>query len=186
MDAATEAVFNRVKGKDAGGSYSWERQFNMLSEALAVFGKGNVSTHVIVGLGETEREAAEILQRCVDMGVLPAFLLLHLSEARHWRISLRQTLESYRRIQVARYLIVKGLGRFEDMEFDDEGKIAGFGLAKEKLKTVIESGEPFQTSGCQDCNRPFYNEKPSGPIYNYPKKPNKKEIEKIKQQLTTV
>ena len=59
LDAATEALFKKVKGKDAGGSYSWENQFNMLSEALEVFGKGNVSTHVIVGLGETEKEAVQ-------------------------------------------------------------------------------------------------------------------------------
>ena len=32
--------------------------FDLLGEALAVFGKGNVSTHVIAGLGETEKEAA--------------------------------------------------------------------------------------------------------------------------------
>ena len=72
LDAATEILFEKVKGKDAGSSYSWENQFNMLSEAISVFGKGNVSTHVIVGLGETEKEAVKIIQRCVDMGVLPA------------------------------------------------------------------------------------------------------------------
>jgi biotin synthase-related radical SAM superfamily protein len=42
---------------------------------------------------------------------------------------------------------------------------------------------PFQTSGCPDCNRPFYNEKPSGPFYNYPRKLEIKEIEKISKEL---
>ncbi len=65
----------------------------------------------------------------------------------------------------------------------NEGKITGFGLTNQELKPIIESAEPFLTSGCKDCNRPFYNEKPSGPIYNYPKKPNKEELEKIKQQF---
>ena len=62
-------------------------------------------------------------------------------------------------------------------------KSLDFGLSNEALNAIIESGLPFRTSGCPDCNRPFYNEKPSGPIYNYPKKPNKEEIEKIKKQL---
>jgi len=186
LDAATEAVFNRVKGKQTGGSYSWEGQFDMLTEALAVFGKGNVSTHVIVGLGETEREAAEILQRCVDFGVLPALFAFTPVRGTVLEDKSPPALESYRRIQVARHLIVKGAVRFEGMEFDDEGKLQGFGLTKKKLKSIIESGEAFQTSGCQDCNRPFYNEKPSGPTYNYPKKPNIKEIEKIKHQLNAV
>jgi biotin synthase len=93
------------------------------------------------------------------------------------------SLESYRRVQLARYLIVKGLARFDSIKFDKDGKITGFGLANQVLKPAIESAEPFLTSGCKDCNRPFYNEKPSGPIYNYPKKPNKEEIEKIEQQF---
>jgi biotin synthase-related radical SAM superfamily protein len=36
------------------------------------------------------------------------------------------------------------------------------------LARVVESGEPFKTSGCPDCNRPFYNESPGETIYNYP------------------
>lgn len=186
LDAATETVFNRVKGKDAGSSYSWKGQFCMLNEALAVFGKGNVSTHVIVGLGETERDAAEIVQRCVDLGVLPALFAFTPVRGTALEDKAPPVLESYRRIQVARYLIVKGLCRFEDMKFNGEGKLQDFGLAQEKLNAIIESGEAFQTSGCQDCNRPFYNEKPSGSIYNYPKKPSIKEIEEIKQQLGAV
>lgn len=183
LDAATEALFKKVKGKDAGGCYSWKNQFSMLSEALDVFGKGNVTTHLIVGLGETEKEAIQIIQKCVDMSVLPA--LFAFTPIRGTTLENRSppALESYRRVQLGRFLIVKGLTTFEAMQFENEGKIIGFGLTNNELKPIIESGEPFLTSGCKDCNRPFYNEKPSGPIYNYPKKPNKEELEKIKQQF---
>ena len=61
----------KSKGSGTGSLYSWENQFNQLNEAIGVFGKGNVSTHVIVGLGETEKEAIEVIQRCVDLSVLP-------------------------------------------------------------------------------------------------------------------
>ena len=174
LDAATEAVFDKVKGKDAGRGYSWERQFRLLGEALAVFGKGNVSTHVIVGLGETEREAAQIMQRCIDMGVLPALFAFTPIRGTALENSSPPALESYRCVQLARYLIVNGKSTFSELRFDGEGKITSFDLKGEALKRIIESGEPFQTSGCRDCNRPFYNEKPSGPIYNYPSKPKKK------------
>jgi len=183
LDAATEQVFDKVKGAGVGASYRWGDQFRQLHEALKVFGKGNVSTHVIVGLGETEKDTVQIMQRCCDLGVLPAlfaFTPIH-GTALEARESPR--LESYRRIQLARYLIVNGWARADDIGFSVEGNIVGFGLADEKLSEAVESGLPFQTSGCQDCNRPFYNEKPSGPFYNYPRKPNKKEIEKIKQEL---
>ena len=73
LDAATEKLFDEVKGSGAGGPYNWERQFRRLQEAVEFFGKGNVSTHLIIGLGETEKEAVHIIQQCVDIQVLPAF-----------------------------------------------------------------------------------------------------------------
>jgi biotin synthase len=92
--------------------------------------------------------------------------------------------ESYRRVQLARYLIVHAKVRVENIQFDAEGKITGFGVTEEALDSIIEDGLPFRTSGCPDCNRPFYNEKPSGPFYNYPTNPSPQEIEKIKKQLS--
>jgi biotin synthase len=183
LDAATEALFNEVKGKGVGGCYSWDNQFGMLTEALAVFGKGNVSTHLIVGLGETEKEAAQIIQRCVGMGVLPALFAFTPIRGTALEKNSPPALESYRRVQLARYLIVEGLAQADGIRFDSEGKIASFGLTKEALKDAVKSGEPFRTSGCRDCNRPFYNEKPSGPVYNYPRKINQEEIEEIGRQL---
>ena len=183
LDAATEATFNKVKGKGVGSSYRWGEQFSILSEALQIFGTDNVSTHIIIGLGEMEKEAVEIVQTCVHMGVLPAlfaFTPVRGTALECWTAPL---IQSYRRIQLARYLIVECLGNYGNMQFDSTGRIQGFGLETNLLKSVIESGEPFRTSGCQDCNRPFYNEKPSGPIYNYPQKPSLKEIEEIKRQL---
>ena len=158
--------------------------FSLLKEAIAVFGQGNVSTHVIVGLGETEKEAAQIVQRCVDMGVLPALFAFTPVRGTALEDNSPPKLESYRRIQLARYLISNTKSRVEDMQFDVKGKIIDYGLSNEVLEPIIESGVPFQTSGCPDCNRPYYNEKPSGPIYNYPKKLNKEEIKKIKKELS--
>ena len=83
LDAATETLFDRIKGE--GSSYRWNNQFRMLVEALAVFGKGNVTTHLIVGLGETEREAMQIIQRCVDLGVLPGLFAFTPIEELRWK-----------------------------------------------------------------------------------------------------
>jgi biotin synthase-related radical SAM superfamily protein len=183
LDAATEALFNKVKGKDAGGTYTWQSEFRQLNQALDIFGEGNVSTHVIVGLGESEKQAVEVVQRCVDMGVLPALFAFTPIRGTALEAKSPPKLEAYRRIQLARYLIVNGKTKLADMHFDGEGKIKAYGLTNEALNAEVEGGLPFQTSGCPDCNRPFYNEKPSGPLYNYPKAPNKEEIQKIKKQL---
>ncbi len=183
LDAATEALFNQVKGKAAGGFYDWESQFLLLSQAIAVLGKGNVSTHVIVGLGETEKEATQIIQRCVDMSVLPALFAFTPIRGTKLEKNSPPALESYRRVQLARYLIAMGLAQADGMRFNVAGEITCFGVAKETLEEAVKSGEPFRTSGCGGCNRPFYNEKPSGPIYNYPRQTSREEIEEIRKQL---
>jgi biotin synthase len=38
----------------------------------------------------------------------------------------------------------------------------------ESLVNLPGFGESFMTRGCPDCNRPYYNERPGGPMYNYP------------------
>ena len=183
LDAATEAIFDITKGKGTGNLYRWQHQFSLLKEAIAVFGKGNVSTHVIIGLGETEKEAAQVFQRCVDMGVLPGLFAFTPIRGTTLENNSPPELESYRRLQLARYLISQTKSEIEDIQFDVDGKITSYGLSNEVLDPIVESGLPFQTSGCPDCNRPYYNEKPSGPIYNYPKRLKKEEIARIKKQL---
>ena len=183
LDAASEAIFNKVKGKGTGGRYVWQNQFLLLNQALDVLGEGNVSTHIIVGLGETEKDAVEVIQICVDMGVLPALFAFTPIRGTTLENNSPPKIEAYSRLQLARYLIVNGKTRVADMQFDINGKITRYGLTNEALNVEIEGGLPFQTSGCPDCNRPFYNEKPSGPIYNYPIKLSKKEVETVKKQL---
>lgn len=184
LDAATEKLFAEVKGSVAGGPYDWESQFKQLREAVEIFGKGNVSMHLIVGLGETEKEAVRIIQECVDMSVLPALFAFTPIHGTSLENNPQPEVESYRRVQLARYLIVNGTARCENMRFDAIGKITDFSVKKETLKRTVETGEPFLTSGCPACNRPFYNEKPSGPIYNYPRSIRPEEIIAIKRQLS--
>jgi lipoyl synthase len=183
LDASTKELFNKVKGSGTGSIYRWENQFIQLENAVEVFGKGNVSTHVIVGLGENEREAIEVIQRCVDMTVLPGLFAFTPIRGTALEAKSPPKLEAYRRVQLARYLIVNGKTRSDNMQFDHEGKIISFGVSNEALEGIVDSGLPFRTSGCPDCNRPFYNEKPSGPIYNYSKHPPQEEIEEVKKQL---
>ncbi len=183
LDAATEKLFNEIKGSDVDGPYKWENQFKQLHKALEVFGNGNVSTHLIVGLGETENDIISLIQRCVDMGVSPALFAFTPVRGTTLEKKPQPLIESYRRVQLARYLIVNRHTRSEYMRFDSTGCLTDYGVEKDTLTYIVETGKPFLTSGCPDCNRPFYNEKPSGPIYNYPQDICWEEIKTIKQQL---
>lgn len=179
LDAATEGLFDKVKGRLVGGPYVWREQIELLSEAVKIFGEDKVSTHLIVGLGETEKEMVETIQKCVDMWVLPALFAFTPISGTALENKSQPPVPMYRRIQLARHLIFHGIARYEDMCFDEKDCVSDFGVDKETLLGIIQTGEPFLTSGCPNCNRPYYNEKPSGPIYNYPRSLTKEETAQI-------
>jgi biotin synthase len=183
LDAATEELFDKVKGLAAKGPYRWESQFRLFDEAVRVFGKERVSTHLIVGLGETEKEMICIVQKCVDRGILPALFAFTSISGTKLENRPQPRLEVYRRIQIARHLILSGISRFEDMHFDSQDCVDNFGIGKNTLMNIVRTEAPFRTSGCPDCNRPYYNEKPSGPLYNYPKRISREELYEIERQL---
>jgi len=183
LDAATREVFEKVKGSRADGPYEWHSQRQALLEAVDVFGIGNASTHLIVGLGEREEEIVEIIQWCTDTGVYPAIFAFTPIPGTRLEHGHPPTISQYRRIQLAHYLVVQGKTRNEKMVFDEDGSIVDFGVSQEEYEKSIRSGKPFLTSGCPSCNRPYYNEKPSGPLYNFPVQPTMVEVRNIRKQL---
>ncbi len=142
-----------------------------------------MTTHLIVGLGETEREMAERIQKCVDMGILPALFAFTPVPGTAMEDMAQPPLSKYRRLQLARHLLSHEITRCDCIQFNEENEIVSFGITEEELKSVVETGEPFLTSGCPNCNRPYYNEKPAGPIYNYPKALTWGEKRKAYQEL---
>jgi biotin synthase-related radical SAM superfamily protein len=183
LDAATEEIFDKIKGKLVGGPYVWEKQREALREAVKIFGEDSVTTHLIVGLGETEEEMVQMIQWCANSGVYPGLFAFTPIPETLLENSPQPSLSHYRRVQIAHYLITHGKTRCENMTFDDDGCLIDFGVSGEQLREVIDTGEPFVTSGCPGCNRPYYNEKPSGPIYNYPRQPLPEEIAEIERQI---
>jgi biotin synthase-related radical SAM superfamily protein len=183
LDAATEKIFDKVKGRNIGGPYVWERQCEALKKAVNVFGEGSVSTHLIVGLGETEKELCQTIQWCVDSGVYPALFAFTPIPGTALENNSPPSLSSYRRVQVAHYILTHRKTRLENMEFDKDGKLTNFGISKERLLEVVETGKPFLTSGCPGCNRPYYNERPGGPLYNFPRQLLPEEIRETKRML---
>ena len=177
LDAATEEIFSSVKGN----GYSWEGHLKALESAKAIFGD-KVSTHLIAGLGESEKDMVRTVQLLHDRGITIGLFAFTPIVGTQLSKQSSPDVASYRRIQLARFLIVKNLSSAERMSFEGS-RIASFGVDQDVLSKTVESGEPFSTSGCPGCNRPFYNESPRGPIYNYPRKPKRSDVDEIKTAL---
>ncbi|MEE9609803.1 MAG: radical SAM protein [Desulfatiglandales bacterium] len=189
IDLATPALFDQFRGSGVAGPHRWETYWECLADAIGLFGEGNVGSHFMVGMGETEKEMCEAIQRVKDMGgrthLFSFFPETDSTTADHPQPPMGQ----YRRIQLARYLIDNRISRGDRFEYGDTGRVVDFGLPSGELNGVINSGEPFRTSGCQGndgvvaCNRPFANSRPGPNIRNYPFPPEKRDILRIRRQL---
>ena len=69
IDAATPEIFNAIKGSGVNGPFTWKEHFRALELALSIFGPNRTTTHLIVGLGEYELEAVNLIQRLTDQGI---------------------------------------------------------------------------------------------------------------------
>ncbi len=183
LDCAAKELFDMLRGSGAKSPHKWERYIEGMKDAVEVMGYGKVGVHLIVGLGESEEDAVKLIQMAHDMGVethLFSFYPEHGTILEGW---VRPPISQYRRIQLARYLINNNLSRCEWMKFDSMKRIVDFGVSRQELEDVIESGLPFVTAGCPGCNRPYANERPSEFPRNFPYIPRGREIEVIKKQL---
>ena len=183
LDAATPGLFDKVKGSEVKGPFSWDDHMEALRGAVEVFGRGRVMSNLIIGIGETEEEAANFIQELMDMGVQTGLFAFTPIRGTILHGHPQPPLDSYRRVQVARHLITLRHARSEEMEFDDGGAIVGFGADPSMFAGVLEKGDAFCTSGCPGCNRPFYNERPSGPLFNYPRGLTPEEAQREAERL---
>ena len=186
IDAATPQLFDQLRGKGVGGPHQWDHYWEVVRWAVQVFGRNYVGIHLIVGLGETEKEMVETIQKGQDLGALTHLFSFFPEKGSPMEGSSPPPLGQYRRIQLSRWIINQGIGSASQIRFDDQGKLLDFGI---DVLPLIEEGEVFMTSGCPGrdgkvaCNRPYGNERPSGPIRNFPFKPEPEDIEEIKAQL---
>lgn len=193
IDAATPELFHKLRGRGVSGPHRWERYWKTVEEAVQVFGRHNVGIHLIVGLAETEEEMIETIQRAYNIGALSHLFSFFPEEGSLMHQHRQPPIGSYRRVQLARYLINKGMTSADRMKFDGDGKLVGLGIDENALDSAIDSGLPFMTSGCSTkkrenaCDRPFSDSTPFqayiGELRNFPFAPDENDVSIIRRQL---
>jgi len=190
IDAATSKVFAAHRGKGVNGPHNWNTYWSTLEEAVRVFGRGQAGCHLISGLGETEAQMVETMQRVHDLGAGTHLFSFFPEQGSQLESSAPCPAGQWRRIQLARFLIDYGLSSASGMEFDEWGMITGFGVSKSDIDALIESGEPFMTSGCRGatmrcaCNRPF-GDGPPGDIRSFPFSLAAADAQRVRKELAT-
>lgn len=146
LDAMSPRIFREVRKPG-----SWSSYINFIKKSLEIFGKRNVHVHLIAGMGESLVEALYTMSHLYEMGAEVALFSFTPVRGTFMESRSRPNLIYYRTLQIARYFLSKGIPLREARSYDPD-----------------EYMEAFITSGCPNCNRPFYNEGPRGPIYNFP------------------
>ncbi|ACS33914.1 radical SAM protein [Thermococcus gammatolerans] len=166
LDVASERLFGEIKP-----DFEWDEMWGFAERIVEVLGPGKALIHVIVGLGETDRELVEVFERAYSIGAdVSLFAFTPLKGTRLENLE-PPSVERYRKVQLARWLIERDLG--DRILFEGES-IAGFDLEDIEVPPAV-----FATHGCPACNRPYYNERPGGELYNFPFPPEERYVKKI-------
>lgn len=190
LDAVTPEIFERTRGKTVQSPHRWEKYWQAIEWAAEVFGPEKFGAHLICGMGETEQEMLEVCQKIKDMGGhnhMFAFFPERGSMMDDWDAVPQ---DQWRRVQLGRFLIDYAGGNVKDMSFDEYGRVVDFGYPQAELEDIINSGKPFQTSGCPGkgdeevsaCNRPYGDSSPSD-IRSFPFALNKGDVEIVRRQM---
>ena len=190
LDAATPELFDRTRGKGVQSPHTWKKYWEILEDARDIFGPQKFGAHIIVGMGETEADIMQLIQKLVDMGG-HSHMFCFFPEKGSLMDHLPATpRDQWRRVQLARYLVDYCGVRVEQMAFDSEGRIVDFGMPQSELSAIIDAGIAFRTSGCPGkfaddisaCDRPYGDSPPSN-IASYPFPLKEVDIRKVRSQL---
>lgn len=156
LDVASKKLFTSIRGGD------FDEAKKLIIEAASKY-KGLITTHIIVGLGETDKEIYELMKEFCDSHILVSLFAFTPVNGTLLENKRPPGIYRYRRIQLLRFLLTNEI-KFA-AEFDDSGNLLHIELDN---TDVISSPLIYITSGCPGCNRPYYNETPTGVMYNFP------------------
>ncbi|MGM0599309.1 MAG: radical SAM protein [Candidatus Rifleibacteriota bacterium] len=156
LDAASAKSYSKHKRKN------WNKDWPSLMK-LVKAAAGKIEVHLIYGLGDTEETFCTKIEEIVKAGgKISLFALTPLNSG------VQPPIDEYRRVQIFRYLCEQHHVSIDKFNFKN-GKLFGTAFSDEELLKMLDEGNCFRTSGCGNCNRPYYNEKPGQKFYNFPR-----------------
>jgi biotin synthase len=189
LDAASEDVFNRTRGKGARGPHDWDYHWHIVRAARKLYGAMKVNCHVIVGLGETDLDLVNLFYQLKSEQIAAYLFSFNPEPGTDMQHIPRAPLHRWRRIQLIKYLIENCNLPTDVFEFDTTGEITCIHAPGTMVEVAINTGMPFMTNGCPDkngemtCNRPYGSYRPGEDFRDYPIQPNANDLIQIRQQM---
>lgn len=189
LDGATEDIFDQVRGKQTHSPHKWDYHWKIIRLARKIFGPMNVNCHIIVGIGETDRELVNLFYQLKAEQIAGYLFSFNPEPGTATQDLPRQPIHRHRRIQLLKYLIEKGDLPEDAITYDETGSLVSLVAPAEMLNAAIDSGLPFMTNGCPDrhgvmaCNRPYGSYRPGEEYRDYPFLPDAEDVAIIRQQM---
>lgn len=189
LDAASEETFRQTRGRGVRGPHTWQKHWDIARAARRRFGAWKVNFHVVVGLGETDRELVDLFVQ-LQQEQIAAYLFSFNAEPGTVMADVeRAPIARLRRIQLVKHLLEQGRIAPAALRFDADGALTAIDADDPVLQQAIDGGEPFRTNGCPDragevaCNRPYGSYRPGEPYRDYPFRPDAGDVATIRAEL---
>jgi len=174
LDVVDETDYRKIK------KANYQEFLNFLLKAGKRF-PGRITTHLIIGFSETEKQVVELIKKLHENRITVSLFAFTPVPGTALAKQKPPLLTKYRRVQLAQFLITSGWQyRFK---FNKQDELISVGWEKNDLLEKLYKTSLFQTCGCTGCNRPYYNERPGGKLYNYPYKLSNNEFRQAIEDL---
>ncbi len=189
LDAATPELFYKLRTDVPQGGLRWEKYWQVLLDAREVFGPWKVNAHILVGLGETDRDLIDIFCKLCDLQIFPYLFSFNPEPGSRMADHPKAPMRRWRRIQLAKYLVEQEGLRSADFTFDGNGNLVHIKAPRKIVLQAVGSGLPFLTNGCPGpdgglgCTRPYGSYRPSEPFRDFPFLPTPEDLAEIWQEL---
>ena len=189
LDAVTEELFEETRGRGAKGPHNWEYHWRIVRAAREIYGAMKVNCHIIVGLGETDKELVDMFYQLKSEQIAGYLFSFNPEPGTVMQDFSRSPIHRMRRIQLVKHLIENQALPREALSFDEGGSIARLDAPETMVEIAVNTGLPFMTNGCPDragevaCNRPYGSYRPGEEYRDYPFVPNMDDLVIIRQQM---
>ncbi|HBY94909.1 MAG: radical SAM protein [Ardenticatenaceae bacterium] len=189
LDAASEKLFYTTRGKGAKSPHDWNHHWSIVRVARRIYGPMKVNCHILVGLGETDRELVDLFYTLKAEQIAGYLFSFNPEPGTALQHAPRAPIHRQRRIQLVKALIENHNLPREAIEFDERDNLARLDAPEALIDRVTRSGLPFMTNGCPDrqgnlaCNRPYGSYRPGEAFRDYPFQPTADDLAVIREQV---
>ncbi len=189
LDAASEEIFYHSRGKGAKGPHDWKYHWKIVRAARCIYGPMKVNCHIIVGLGETDRDLVELFYQLKSEQIAGYLFSFNPEPGTVLQDTPQAPIHRLRRIQLIKYLIENHDLPREAIHFDGGGMIDSLEAPETMVEVSVQSGLPFMTNGCPDregalaCNRPYGSYRPGEKYRDYPFRPKTGDLPVIQDEM---